>query len=378
MTDEPGRMANEDPTAAEQAADAPVLDERNGEPIASAHAAAPITGAPSLPGPSLPTAIAWMIGFLVGQNLFVAALALAFALPMILKGEGQQEIIDQVTAWGAFMATGGSLVMAVLIAGLMFGRQAFRKLGLRRPDVAQLVIVALLVAPLMMVANAVAGLVDYLVPVKFDPQGEAVKQIALGGWLSIVFAGCLFPAIGEEVFFRGFLGRGLVARWGPIAGVIITSIGFGLFHIMPAQIAGTFVLGLGFHAVYLMTRSLPASMAMHFLTNLLGLSMFFLAHEANQPLDETIKLTDLRWIVTLWSAAATVLILGLLLYRLRSRWEFTTESPWQEPYVSGETPLAPARATRDSIAEHRWLAAAAALAWIAFAAVFVGVAASQS
>ncbi|HXN31845.1 MAG TPA: CPBP family intramembrane glutamic endopeptidase [Polyangiaceae bacterium] len=47
---------------------------------------------------------------------------------------------------------------------------------------------------------------------------------------TVAVVGVIGP-ISEELFFRGFVQTRLCARWGPLAGIAITSVAFGLFHL---------------------------------------------------------------------------------------------------------------------------------------------------
>ena len=62
-------------------------------------------------------------------------------------------------------------------------------------------------------------------------------------WWLLLVAGCILPGFGEEIFFRGFLSRGLVGRHGVIGGTLIASLLFGLIHVDPVQASGAFLLG---------------------------------------------------------------------------------------------------------------------------------------
>src|SRR5207244_1470775 len=80
------------------------------------------------------------------------------------------------------------------------------------------------------------------------------------------------PAIGEELWCRGFLGRGLVGNYGPVAGAFLTSFLFGLIHIEPRQAMVAMLMGLVLHYTYLMTRSLLVPMLLHLLNNSLAVT----------------------------------------------------------------------------------------------------------
>jgi hypothetical protein len=77
----------------------------------------------------------------------------------------------------------------------------------------------------------------------------------------------LGPGVVEEIWCRGFLGRGLTARYGLVLGVILTSIIFGLLHCSLTYAIPTACMGLYLHFVYLTSRSLWISILLHTLNN---------------------------------------------------------------------------------------------------------------
>jgi len=79
------------------------------------------------------------------------------------------------------------------------------------------------------------------------------------------------PALGEELWCRGFLGRGLIANHGVVKGVLLSSLLFGIMHVEPRQVAYATVLGVILHCVYLWTRSLFMPMLLHFMNNSLSM-----------------------------------------------------------------------------------------------------------
>ncbi|GIT28142.1 MAG: hypothetical protein Ct9H300mP1_01880 [Planctomycetaceae bacterium] len=83
----------------------------------------------------------------------------------------------------------------------------------------------------------------------------------------MVFVLAVLPAVGEELVFRGVIGRGLVARGGIVHGIFLTSLLFAMAHINPAHAMSVFPLGVLLHVVHLATRSILAPILLHFLIN---------------------------------------------------------------------------------------------------------------
>ncbi len=83
--------------------------------------------------------------------------------------------------------------------------------------------------------------------------------------LLVVFA--LTPAICEELAFRGFVLSGL-ARGGRLAiSVVISSMMFGIIHMIPQQAFNAGLLGLVLALLAIYSRSIFPSMAFHFVNN---------------------------------------------------------------------------------------------------------------
>jgi hypothetical protein len=89
-------------------------------------------------------------------------------------------------------------------------------------------------------------------------------------WFLTFLAVGLGPGVVEEIFCRGFLGRGLTARYGLLLGVTLTSIMFGLMHGSITYAIPTAIMGAYLHFVYLTSRSLWISILLHTLNNSVG------------------------------------------------------------------------------------------------------------
>lgn len=259
-----------------------------------------------------------------------------------------------------------SIATCLIALGLVkkhFGIRSRQRLAIRRIRLLHLVLVVLLAPPLFLLVTETvnrASLSFDLVRKQAGPReytvGRADLRLALASrlsdfteqmyremaaqpWWLILLAGCLLPAVGEEAFCRGFLGRGLVARYGPIVGILLTSLLFGALHIEPVRICATTVMGIALHIVYLTTRTYWAPVVLHALHN----SIVFAAHRLgeNATLDITGQYEDGHLPPLLVAAAGTaVLALFWLLYRTRTHWVLASGEDWSPGYVSVEVPPA--------------------------------------
>lgn len=110
-------------------------------------------------------------------------------------------------------------------------------------------------------------LLDRLIGLPGDTTGleKLVEQTAL---VPTLLALTIFPAITEELVFRGVLLRALQPRLGTIAAIFISAAVFGLYHVWPpAQMISTFALGIVLAFVTLRARSIVPAITIHALNN---------------------------------------------------------------------------------------------------------------
>jgi len=124
------------------------------------------------------------------------------------------------------------------------------------------------------------ALLSHLAPASFGAAEELMRQ--LGRQLArtpkpplLSLAMALASALGEEVFFRGFLLTLLAQSLGPGPGLLLAALVFALSHPIPDRRAWlyplyVFLAGLLFGLAYLATGSLVPGILAHFLYNLKG------------------------------------------------------------------------------------------------------------
>jgi membrane protease YdiL (CAAX protease family) len=180
-------------------------------------------------------------------------------------------------AVGLALAQVLSWAYSFVLLRVLVGRDWYSTLGLDRvPKAADLAAACALVPGMLIVGNSIVALLPGAPPpteavLGKETMAQFEKMIRAWPWWTAVLIIGVGPAIGEELFCRGFLGRGLVAWHGPRIGVLATSLLFGIMHVIPAQAAYAAVLGVILHVLALSGRSLWLPMIAHFLNN--GLSV---------------------------------------------------------------------------------------------------------
>ena len=123
------------------------------------------------------------------------------------------------------------------------------------------------------------------------PLPESVRQTFLQilrardwpGFLQRAVLLSLLAPITEELLFRGVFQSGLVRNYGPAKGILIASICFGIFHLIPWQALGAALIGLLLGLVVYRTGSIFAGMALHAIWNLLPLLLLSALPDVSPP-----------------------------------------------------------------------------------------------
>jgi CAAX protease family protein len=136
-------------------------------------------------------------------------------------------------------------------------------------------------ALLIVAGSATLALVRFLVSQVIGHQPAEPQQVmscVRGSALSLLGPVVVIVApFGEELFFRGFLYKGLRRRRSVAVSVVVSSVAFGLVHVYPLLIPPLVVVGAGLALVYERRQSLLASMVAHATFNLLGFITIFIS-----------------------------------------------------------------------------------------------------
>lgn len=257
-------------------------------------------------------------------NTALFCLAIVFPLNFIALG-GMSRIGDSVVTRILYIA-GSTIVVFALVPVLLLLYSRVRLvegLGLRaRSWLPFLAAIAIGMASWPFVAEYVRLL----------PQNEALRaqQVELAEkyfeqvrtvppWMIVLCLG-LAPAFCEELFFRGILMRAFQAATGPYRAVLISSIAFGVFHVLSnstlsvGRFVPTTIMGLILGWVACKSGSILPSIVLHTVHNS---CLHLIGYYQNDLLaagwiSEEQTALPLTWMV----AAGTVLIVGVLLLRL--------------------------------------------------------------
>lgn len=143
---------------------------------------------------------------------------------------------------------------------------------------------------------------------------QALALSNLKNWQEYVvgiFIMAFFPAMFEEVFFRGVV-QNLFTKWwkNPLVAILVTSIIFSLIHmsiyLFLSRLVLGFVLGLMFH----ITRNIWVNIVAHFLNNAFALTTLFAMSLRKEKIDLAKLDPSIHWSLGL---AGLIALIGLFI-----------------------------------------------------------------
>ncbi len=312
-----------------------------------------ITTLPAKPGPGLPEAIGWLFG-VVFAHLISGLIPLVIIMILMVAQGSQIERaleIEQLPPNYLLAFLGGDqwlfLLLVMFAVRLRWGAATTSRLNVARFHPLHLILVLGIVLPLSTIAGEVYRLanlvwkpfVESLPALKGLDHANAVELLLstanVGSLPLMLMIIAVAPALSEELVFRGMIGRGLVARWGVIGGVLMSSMMFAAVHLHPVHVIAVLPIGIALHFVYLTTRSFWAPVLLHFLNNAWAtVASRTLITRPEAAFEEPTSMGLLA--VSIIAIAA----LGTVMYRTRTRYLLPDDTEWSPGYVTAEAPPA--------------------------------------
>lgn len=223
---------------------------------------------------------------------------------------------SRTVAVGVLMAQAAVIAIGCLLIASDFGPDWQRMAGLVRPRPMHLLAALVGGAGLLLVFIGGTGLLALVPGWQMTPALPINEPLACATcrgnravwpWPVVVVLSIVIPAICAELWFRAFIGRGLVERFGTVPGVLLTSGLFALAHIEPRQMIGAFILGVVLHMAFLASQSLVVPILLHAAATL----AVVLTMRSAQNVAALIP--PLAYV----GAIGLVLVAGVMLYRTR-------------------------------------------------------------
>ena len=158
-----------------------------------------------------------------------------------------------------------------LIMGLILTTSLRRTFSLRWPGKARLLCAALLPFTLHPLTIELLMSLQWFFPPAPEGMAELMKHLKTANLGLVLLAFAVAPAFCEEIAFRGFLLAGF-RRLGRVRlAIVLSSLAFGIIHMIPHQVFNATLLGLVLGAMCVRTRSLLPGIVFHFVYNSLGI-----------------------------------------------------------------------------------------------------------
>jgi len=258
---------------------------------------------PDLGGAVLLMILGWTIGIVVG--------AICTGIPGLqgVLGMGVAEILT---------------ALVLLRIGLRFvGSPSHTVLSLRPFSWAIVGDLVIMAASASVLVSEVDNLIQEIFPAPADLLSrvrELMTFTSIPQAMGVILSFVVIPAVAEELMFRGLFQHGLIRNRGTVQGIFYASVCFGIFHLIPWQVVGAFLLGLLLGYVVVRTRSIFPGMILHAFLNLFPLMMIYLSDRLpipgyNQEAVEGIQHTPL----SILAGATILLVLSIFLLTRRSQ-----------------------------------------------------------
>ncbi len=272
--------------------------------------------APRKPRPGFWGAVLWCLLFIAVQTVSaIAVIILVFTVHTIRSDNPKQFVdeqlsglarataptkpddpprpptpnaIGQALAYGMLASQVASLGLILLVVPRAVGPGWKRQLGVRVPGGLHVFLVILVLPAFLILSDGIGELVIRITGLNRPTVNEGIKGTfstvpVFIGFLAVAFG----PGLVEEFWCRGFLGRGLCARYGLLWGVASTSLLFGVLHLDPAHAIIAAFMGLYLHFIYLASRSIWVPVLLHMMNN--GMSILLLFIPSLQNFEKAIE-----------------------------------------------------------------------------------------
>jgi uncharacterized protein len=143
-----------------------------------------------------------------------------------------------------------------------------------------------------------------------------------GEFVMAVFVMAFFPALFEELFFRGALQNLFIKWWkSPLSAIVVTSLIFSLIHFSVYLFLSRAVLGFVLGLMYHKTKNIWVNTIAHFLNNAIAVTQLFYLSRMNKKINIEQMDPQLPW----WTGIITAALL-FFLFKLLQRYSQTNQA----------------------------------------------------
>jgi membrane protease YdiL (CAAX protease family) len=280
-------------------------------------------------------ALLWLFAALI---LFQVVAGVALALFLLISGEisTTDELLDTLTRRTDLLFIGNSIgqILFIGLATFLIARAHVVKESMRgflrlnwTPNTPRHLgygaVLVVVIQPLIIYLGYLNSLLP--IPEVFSEmqmsQHEMIEDFLTseGVLLFGLFHIAVVPSLCEEVLFRGYILRAFEKSWGIVAGVIVSGIIFGMFHLQLGNILPLATLGIILGLMTWLSGSIWPAVLAHFINN--G-SAVVLGVNFPELLFSDINAESLP---PIWVLILSIMLTGAVIYRMFQQAEQTTE-----------------------------------------------------
>ena len=219
--------------------------------------------------------VSWGVKHITVGTILVMVSLFTAAAAALVAGELYPAQEDALATWISVHVMAIAIVAIVWYLGSRHGRFPISELNLgwvQRPQSHTILLMLGVIAASLVATSTYSKIVDWLEIDVLSPPVVDSDILFDGVGVILTFqALALITPFSEELFFRGFVFRGLLPRVGPYGGMVISATIFSGFHISLGVLVPIFITGLLLAWLYWRTGSLWASVGAHAGQNALAL-----------------------------------------------------------------------------------------------------------
>ena len=221
--------------------------------------------------------VTWGGGQIIAAVILVLLALFTSALVASVIASLYPEQEDAVATWIAVHVMALSIITTIWFLGLRRSMDPLEALGLkgiRLPRAGTVLLMMGVLATSLIATSLYAGLVERLDLDILSPPEVGVDIVFDGPAALLTFQALAFiTPLSEEIFFRGFIFGGLLARLGPWRAIVTSALVFSAFHLSLGVIVPIFITGFLLAWLYWRTGSLWAAIGAHAGQNALALGV---------------------------------------------------------------------------------------------------------
>lgn len=212
-----------------------------------------------------------------GIVLVILSLFSAAALALVIGSLYPEQQEDAVATWISVHLMAAAIVATVWYLGLRHSRHPWVLLRLGRvqwPKKGTVLLMFGVLGTSLIATSVYAGVVDWLGLDNLSTPEVESDIVFDGPFVLLTFQALAFiTPMSEELFFRGFIFRGLLPKFGPWRAIVASAAVFSAFHLSLGVLIPIFITGFLFAWLYWRTGSLWAAIGAHAGQNALALGV---------------------------------------------------------------------------------------------------------